>query len=33
LTKELLGRELTGEDRRRLLDKSLSAMRSAKPGE
>jgi F-type H+-transporting ATPase subunit b len=33
LTKELLGRELTGDDRRRLLDKSLSAMRSAKPGE
>jgi F-type H+-transporting ATPase subunit b len=33
LTKELLGRELTGEDRRRLLDKSLSAMRSAKTGE
>jgi F0F1-type ATP synthase membrane subunit b/b' len=33
LTKELLGRELTGDDRRRLLDKSLSAMRSAKTGE
>jgi F-type H+-transporting ATPase subunit b len=33
LTKELLGRELTGEDRRRLLDTSLSAMRGAKPVE
>ncbi len=33
LTKDLLDRELTGGDRRRILDASLSAMRSADSGD
>jgi len=33
LTKELLGKELTDSDRRRILDASLSAMRSAAAGD
>jgi len=32
LTKELLDKELTGEDRRRILDQSLSAIRSSNVG-
>jgi len=32
LTKQLLDEELTGEDRRRILDRSLSAIRSSTPG-